>query len=43
MRDFGSTVLVSTPSYALYLYEYMKNMCKENREKIYNNFCTKSP
>lgn len=26
MRDFGSTVLVSTPSYALYLYEYMKKM-----------------
>ncbi|MBQ5849432.1 MAG: phenylacetate--CoA ligase, partial [Lachnospiraceae bacterium] len=24
MKDFGSTILVSTPSYSLYLYEYMK-------------------
>ena len=26
MRDFGSTILISTPSYSLYLYEYMKKM-----------------
>lgn len=26
MRDFGTTVLVSTPSYCLYLYEYMQKM-----------------
>lgn len=34
MRDFGSTILVSTPSYALYLYEYMKKMGVDPRQDL---------